>query len=364
MLARGDFWRLPTIPPAHLKNNVPLPSVAVIVPARNEADVIGSSIESLLRQTYPSSIQVFLVDDDSSDETTQVATRAAIEHESANRLTLVKAMPLPPGWKGKLWALQQGLEKAAQSKPDYFLLTDADIVHSPQNLIYLVTRAEEENFDLVSLMVKLQCKTWAEQALIPSFVFFFFMLYPPAWVARTDRRTAAAAGGCILIRRAALERVGGIASIRNQLIDDCALAREVKKGGRIWLGITHETYSARGYGSWSGIERMIARSAFTQLRHSTLVLMGTIVAMVITYLAPPLLLFAGKWAAIAGAVAWILMMISFVPTLRFYGRSWLWAPLLPLIAAFYLAATLHSAVLYWLGRGGFWKGRVQDPSPT
>ena len=364
VLARGAFWRLRTIPPPNRKDNAPLPSVAVIVPARNEADVIGSCITSLLRQSYPNSIQVFLVDDDSSDATTEVATRAAIELESAHRLTLVRATTLPPGWKGKLWALSQGVEKAAESKPDYFLLTDADVVHSPQDLVHLVLRAEEGNFDLVSLMVKLQCQTWAERALIPPFVFFFFMLYPAAWVASPDRRTAAAAGGCILIRRAALERVGGIASIRDQLIDDCALARGVKKTGRIWLGVTQDTYSARGYGSWSGIERMIARSAFTQLRHSTFVLMGTVAAMVITYLAPPFLLFTEKWAAVAGAAAWILMMISFAPTLRFYGRSWLWAPLLPLIAGFYLAATIHSAVLYWLGRGGYWKGRVQDPTPT
>jgi hopene-associated glycosyltransferase HpnB len=208
-------------------------------------------------------------------------------------------------------------------------------------------------------MVKLRCRSFAETLLIPAFVFFFFMLYPPAWVARPDRRTAAAAGGCILIRPSALDRIGGIASIRGEIIDDCALARAVKRtGGRIWLGVTDDTRSIRAYNSFSEIRSMISRTAFAQLHHSTLLLLGTILGMAVIYLAPPLLLFTS--GAYLGLASWILMTIAYAPALRFYGRSIAWAPLLPLIALFYVSATLDSALSYWTGRGGVWKDRVQD----
>jgi hopene-associated glycosyltransferase HpnB len=211
-------------------------------------------------------------------------------------------------------------------------------------------------------MVKLRCRSFAETLLIPAFVFFFFMLYPPAWVNRRDRRTAAAAGGCILIRPSALDRIGGIAAIRDAIIDDCALARAVKRtGGGIWLGVTDDTVSIREYSTFAQIRAMISRTAFAQLRHSALLLAGTILGMAVIYLAPPLLLFArNPLAAIFGLAAWILMSIAYSPALRFYGRSLGWSPLLPLVALFYLSATIESAVSYWTGRGGVWKGRVQD----
>jgi hopene-associated glycosyltransferase HpnB len=254
------------------------------------------------------------------------------------------------------------LKHAQSLAPDYLLLTDADIVHAPDNIAQLVARAEAGELDLVSLMVKLRCRSLAETLLIPAFVFFFFMLYPPTWAARRDRKTAAAAGGCILIRPRALDRIGGIASIRAAIIDDCALARAVKRsGGRIWLGVTEETRSIREYATFAEIRGMISRTAFAQLDHSVLLLLGTILGMAVIYLAPPLLLFTrNPLAAMFGLVAWILMTIAYAPALRFYGRSIAWAPLLPLIALFYMSATVESALSYWTGRGGVWKDRVQD----
>jgi hopene-associated glycosyltransferase HpnB len=316
------------------------PRVVAVVPARNEADVIGRSVGSLLRSEYP--VDVIVVDDHSTDGTAEAAGRS-------ERLTVIHAAALPAGWTGKLWAVSQGIPAAGT--PDYFLLTDADIEHGPENVLQLVARAESGGFDMVSLMVKLRCESLAEKALIPAFVFFFFKLYPPG------PATRGAAGGCILIRRTALERIGGIARVRGELIDDCALAREVKRsGGRIWLGVTQSTRSIRDYGSFADVEQMISRTAFTQLGYSVWMLVGAVVGMAVTYLLPPVLAFAGYPLAMA---AWGLMAIAYVPVLRFYGRSILWAPLLPLVALFYTAATVHSAVRYWRGKGGMWKGRVQ-----
>ena len=358
LLARGGFWRMQVdeeVVPAESTRKV-----AVIIPARNESEVVGAAIVSLLKQDYGVAVHVFLVDDHSSDGTAEVARRAAAE--AADRFTIVTARPLPLGWSGKLWAVSEGLVAAESFQADYYWLTDADIVHQPDNLRALVARAESHNLDLVSLMVKLRCQSWAEKFLIPAFVFFFFKLYPPAWVASRDRRTAAAAGGCILIRPKALERMGGIAAIRDQLIDDCALAHAVKRGGGgVWLGLTTKAHSLRSYGSATEVGRMISRTAFTQLACSTLMLFGALGGMFVTYLAPPLLLWFGGWAAVLGGAAWLLMSITFWPTVRFYGLSPLWAPLLPLTAAFYTGATVWSAIQHWRGQGGWWKGRVQGP---
>jgi hopene-associated glycosyltransferase HpnB len=344
--ARGGFWLIKT--PAKPVPSAATKSVCVIIPARNEESVVGEAITSL-RPWY-----VILVDDHSSDRTATIAAEAGA--------SVVKAGPLPPGWSGKLWAISKGLKDAQSLAPDYFLFTDADIVHGPNNIAELVARAETGGFDLVSLMVKLRCRSFAETLLIPAFVFFFFMLYPPAWVARRDRHTAAAAGGCILIRPSALDRIGGIAAIRGEIIDDCALARAVKRtGGRIWLGVADETRSIRAYGSFSEIRSMISRTAFAQLHHSTLLLLGTILGMAVIYVAPPLLLFTpNALAAYLGLAAWILMIVAYAPACRFYGRSVAWAPTLPLVALFYMSATIDSALSYWTGRGGVWKDRIQD----
>ena len=344
--ARGGFWQIKA--PHNPGRPTATKSVCVIIPARDEEPVVGEAITSLRPW------RVIVVDDHSSDRTAAVAAEAGAE--------VIQAGPLPPGWSGKLWAISEGLKHAQSAATDYLLLTDADIVHAPGNVAELVARAEAGGLDLVSLMVKLRCRSLAERLLIPAFVFFFFMLYPPAWVARRDRKTAAAAGGCILIRPSALEAIGGIAAIRGEIIDDCALARAVKRtGGGIWLGVSEETHSIRDYTTFAEIRGMISRTAFAQLHHSALLLLGTILGMAIIYLAPPLLLFTGNpLASIFGLAAWILMTIAYAPALRFYGRSIALAPLLPLVALFYISATIDSAIAYWTGRGGVWKDRVQD----
>ena len=362
LTGRGRFWRVSNAASELNLLFMPAPRVAVVMPARNEADVVGLAIASLLEQDYAGQVQIFVVDDHSSDETANVARRAAAD--KAEQLTISSAMPLPAGWTGKMWALSQGVQEATQCTPDYFLFTDADIVHASDSVTSLVARAQKDKLDLVSMMVRLRCLSLAERALIPAFGFFFFMLYPPEWVSSPTHRTAAAAGGCILVRAEALARMGGIAAIRNELIDDCALGREIKRNGRVWLGLTQNTYSIRGYDGFSGIGRMISRNAFYQLRHSGWLLMATVLGMAITYLGPPVSVCFGGWAALWGGAAWLLMTAAFWPTLRFYSRSPLWAPLLPLIAMFYTGATVYSAVQYWLGRGGDWKGRLQDANAS
>jgi hopene-associated glycosyltransferase HpnB len=358
--ARGRFWT-GRFGPTESEFPGPYPSVSVIIPARDEAEFIAPVVESLLRQRYPGRLQVILVDDHSSDGTQQQAMAAAARAGS-DRLSVRSAAPLPAGWKGKMWALDEGLRASQPFRADYYLFADADIVHSPDSLNRLVMRAQSGGFDLVSYMVKLRCETLAERALMPAFSFFFFMLYPPRWVSDGNHRTAAAAGGCALIRSATLSKIGGIAAIQGELIDDCALAGAVKhSGGTIWLGQTETTRSIRPYGGFSDIAHLISRTAFTQLRHSSLLLAGTVAAMSLTYLVPPVILAAGGWAALFGASAWIIMSACYWPTLHFYKLSPLWAPALPLVALFYLGATVQSAVEYWNGSGGQWKGRVQDP---
>jgi hopene-associated glycosyltransferase HpnB len=366
LLAHGRFWRIP-LPPAPAKGGLERgsqteggPTIAVVIPARNEADVIGRAVSSLLRQDLMGSIHIFVVDDNSTDGTADAALQAAGPH--TDRVTVIEGRPLPPGWSGKLWALQQGVEQALAQRPDLLLLTDADVEHSSHNVGLLVAQANSGGYDLVSFMVKLHCRSVAERLLIPAFVFFFFMLYPPEWIGDSRRKTAGAAGGCLLIRPAALERIGGIAAIRQEIIDDCALARAVKQsGGKVWLGASADTHSVRPYDSFAEIERMIARTAFNQLRHSGVLLFGTVVGMLLIYVLPLLLLVSGSARlAVVGAVAFGLMCMSYLPMVRFYGLNPLWTLTLPASAVFYSAATVHSAFKYWRGRGGEWKGRAQD----
>lgn len=358
LVARGGFWRVSDSASDPKLSCTSRARVAVVVPARNEEEVVGKAIRSLLEQDYAGPLHILLVDDHSVDDTVRVTREAAADTEE--RLTIVSATLLPTGWTGKMWALFQGVEKAAEFTPDYFLFTDADIVHAPDSVTSLVARAQAGNLSMVSMMVRLHCSSLAERMLIPAFVFFFFMLYPPQWVSNPRRKTAAAAGGDILVGREALARIGGIAAIRNELIDDCALARRIKENGSLWLGLTEDTRSIRGYGTFGSVGRMISRNAFYQLRHSVWLLIATVVGLAITFLVPPVLVFFGGWAALCGGAAWLLMSIAFSPTLRFFSLSRLWGPLLPLAALFYTGATIHSAVRYWLGLGGEWKGRVQD----
>jgi hopene-associated glycosyltransferase HpnB len=357
LLGRGGFWRMRDASPEGALPAV-APGVVAVIPARNEALVVARAVGSLVWQRYPGEFHVVLVDDDSEDGTADAARGA----DPAGLLEVVRAGPIPAGWTGKLWAASEGIRAAQRFQPEYLLLTDADIVHPPGNLSALVARAGSGGYDVVSFMATLECRTFAERALIPAFVFFFFMLYPPAWIRSLRRGTAAAAGGCILIRREMLELAGGLAAIRGEVIDDCALARAVRRrGGRVWLGLSAATRSVRGYATWGEIGRMISRSAFAQLHHSVWLLIGTVLGLALTYMAPPALAIAAHGPAAAlGTGAWLVMSAAYFPALRFYRRSPAWAPLLPAIAAFYLGATIHSAVCYWRGAGGRWKGRVQD----
>jgi hopene-associated glycosyltransferase HpnB len=338
----------------------PSPRVVAVVPARNEAAVLPRSLRSLLAQDYAPPLTVILVDDQSEDDTAEVARRVAAA--ARGEVVVLRGEPRPPGWTGKVWALQQGIAHAAtlRDPPQYLLLTDADIAYAPDALTHLVARARADGLVLASLMAKLNRESLAERALIPAFIFFFQMLYPFAWVGRPTMRTAAAAGGCMLVEKSAFERAGGMAAIRDALIDDCALAAVMKAQGPIWLGLTERVVSLRPYPRLDDIRRMVSRSAYAQLGYSPLLLAGTLIGMAVTYLAAPLLaVFAGYPASAFGVAAWLLMAIAFQPTLRFYRASPFWGLALPLIAAAYLVFTIDSAYQHWRGRGGMWKGRPQ-----
>jgi hopene-associated glycosyltransferase HpnB len=370
---RAWFWRVrSTDADRHVPKEPPQwPTVAVIVPARNEAETIAQVTASLVLQNYPGEFSITLVDDHSTDATAEIARQAADQHGAAERLTILSASNLPSGWTGKLWALNEGLLRSeasptAPQPPDFYWFTDADVAHAPDTLRDLIARAVQGSLDLTSLMVMLQAQTFPERALIPAFLYFFLMLYPPGWIADEDLATAGAAGGCVLLTRSALQRIGGLASIRSEVIDDCALAKAVKStGGKVWLGLTRKSASLRAYDTFGEIRDLIARTAFTQLRYSPLLLVGTILGMFLTYVAPVALLFAhDSTARVLAGTAWLLMTLSFLPTVRFYRLSWLWAPLLPLTALFYTYATWLSALRYWMGKGGQWKGRAQASRGT
>ena len=363
LLFRGWFWRgreSDAIDAPSMLQGGPWPRVAAVVPARDEAAVLPQSLPSLLAQDYTPPLTVIVVDDQSEDGTFAVARH--IGSAAGREVVVLRGAPRPPGWTGKVWAMQQGIAHAAAmpDPPHYLLLTDADISYSPDALRHLVARARSGGLVLTSLMAKLNCASLAERALIPAFIFFFQMLYPFAWVGRTSKRTAAAAGGCMLVERRALEKAGGMAAIRDALIDDCALAAVLKAEGPIWLGLTERVVSLRPYPRVDDIRRMVSRSAYAQLRYSPLMLAGTVAGLALTFLAAPLLaIFAGYPSWGFGVAAWGLMTIAFQPTLRFYRLSPLWGPVLPLIAAAYLAFTVDSAYQHWRGRGGMWKGRAQ-----
>jgi hopene-associated glycosyltransferase HpnB len=359
LLARGSFWRMPVEAFAVATCTA---RVVAVIPARDEADLIGDTVRSLLQQAHVVPLQVIVIDDASADGTAEAATAAAAAINASERLTVLRGAPLPAGWSGKLWAMSQGVRAALPLDADYLLFTDADIHHDADAVAAMVARAETDQFDLVSFMVELRALTLAEKLLVPAFVFFFFMLYPPGWIASPRARTAGAAGGCMLMRPRALAAMGGLEAIRSALIDDCALARAAKgSGARIWLGLTRRSHSTRPYGSFAAVGRMISRTAFNQLRHSYLLLGATLAGLWLTYMVPPALLLSGKPVSIAlGAGGWLLMSIAYWPIVRFYRLPSVWALTLPAVAVFYTAATAHSAVQYALHRGGEWKGRIQD----
>jgi hopene-associated glycosyltransferase HpnB len=365
LAGRGAFWlgrERDEAVSAGRGASCPWPSVTAVIPARDEAECVGETVSSLIRQDYPGILTVVVVDDQSRDGTAQVAHQAAAALGVADRLTVLSGCALPTGWTGKLWAQHQGVAaaEAAPRPPDYLLLTDADIVYVPDQLRRLVARAQSGGNVLTSLMAKLRCDSFAERMFIPAFIFFFQMLYPFAWANDQRRATAAAAGGCMLVRRDKLCEAGGMASIRDALIDDCALAKRLKAHGPIWIGLTDGVRSARAYPALEDIRRMVSRTAFAQLRYSPLLLTGTILGLTVTYLAPVLLaVFAGGMAQMLGIAAWLLVAFAFQPTLRFYRVSPLWGLALPGIAAIYMAFTVDSAYQHARGRGGMWKGRAQ-----
>jgi hopene-associated glycosyltransferase HpnB len=355
------------------------PSICAIVPARDEADVIDRSLRSLLQQDYQGDFSIILVDDRSSDGTGNIAKKLATENATKHELDIILGEPLPNGWTGKLWAIDRGINYAIQraktqdNLPDYFLLTDADIQHDRLNLMQLVTKAETEDLELVSLMVLLRCQSLWEKLLIPAFIFFFQKLYPFPLVNLRDCKVAAAAGGCILVDRRALERIGGMQSLRHSLIDDCTLATKIKNSRSkdinnnynkgIWLGLTESTVSLRPYPNLQTIWDMVARTAYYQLNYSPLFLIGTTCGMFLIYLAPVLSLSIGIWngnflLSIAGFMSWMLMVIAYCPTLKLYSRSPIFGLCLPLIALLYTGMTIDSALRYYQGKGGAWKGRV------
>ena len=349
LFLHGRFWHSgPELRPMLPAN---APPVAVIVPARDEAETITASLGSLLAQDYPGRLSVVLVDDGSSDGTADIAARL-------RGLTIIAGGPRPVGWAGKLWALNQGI---AATDAEFILLTDADITHDPRHVATLVAQADRHGLDMVSEMVALNCASLAERALIPAFVYFFQLLYPFAKVNDPMSAVAGAAGGTILIRRRALSRIGGIGAIQGALIDDCALAAKVKPGGRIWLGHSGLARSIRPYPDFADIWRMVARSAYVQLRLSPWLLVASTLGLALIFLLPPwLVLFADGWVRGAGFLAWLGMAASFLPTLTRYRQPFWWAPLLPAIALFYMAATIGSAINHHRGRGVVWKRRSYE----
>ncbi|MFD9124127.1 glycosyltransferase [Kitasatospora sp. NPDC059571] len=358
-VCRGLFWRTDVrLPPREEPER--WPSVAVVVPARDEAEVLPLSLPSLLAQKYPGPARVVLVDDHSGDGTGEVARRLAAD--GGLPLTVAVPPPLPSGWTGKLWALRHGVELAGDV--DLLLLTDADIAHGPTSLAELVAAAGSNGLDLVSQMARLRVATGWERLVVPAFVYFFAQLYPFRWSNRPGARTAAAAGGCTLVRREALERAGGVAAIRGAVIDDVSLARAVKRtGGRTWLGLADRVASVRPYPRLADLWRMVSRSAYAQLRHSPLLLLGTVLGLGLVYLVPPVAVAAGLAAGApavwgTGAAAWALMAGTFAPMLRYYRQPVAAAPLLPFTAGLYLLMTVDSAVRHWRGRGAVWKGRT------
>jgi hopene-associated glycosyltransferase HpnB len=347
VFAHGNFWR--STPELSAAIPTILPAVDIVVPARNESATIAAVIQSLVTQDYPGKFRVVLVDDDSSDGTAAAAG-------SDSRLEILRLDAKPPGWSGKLWAMSQGI---AAGDAELLFLTDADIVHDPRHLSTLVAALQDLDRDMVSEMVRLNCVSLAERALVPAFVYFFQMLYPFARVNDPTSTVAGAAGGTVLIRRTALQNIGGIESMRGALIDDVTLARAVKQHGSIFLGHSSLAQSIRPYPRFVDIWRMISRTAFTQLRYSGVLLALTVAGMALVWLAPVLeALWASGWRAACGLTACVLAVISYQPTLQRYQRHPAWALCLPLIALFYLAATIASALDHWRGKGASWKNRA------
>jgi hopene-associated glycosyltransferase HpnB len=374
-LWHGDFWRLEPVLPQP-GEPVSWPAVDVIIPARDEADILPHALPTVLGQNYAGRVRIFLVDDHSEDGTADVARELAGQSPYGERLNLVEPAPRPKGWTGKLWALHQGMQASESDAASLVLFTDADIAHEEKSLARLVSHSLQGDYDLVSLMARLQATGFWSRLLIPAFVYFFAMLYPFKRVGDPRSRCAGAAGGCVLLRRQALGQAGGLAAIAGALIDDCSLGRLIKRcgradGGRIWLGFTREVVSMRPCTDLATVWRMVARTAFVQLHHSWLLLLGTVFGMTLIFLTPPLCLVVGLWglflqqsavtagiSVIMGFGVWAVMTRTFRPMTCLYQQPWCTAWLLPLAACLYTLMTVDSALRFLRGAGGAWKGRT------
>jgi hopene-associated glycosyltransferase HpnB len=371
LAGHGLFWRtdrrLPEAfdPPGW-------PDVVAIVPARNEAALLPLTLPTLLGQDYPGRFRVVLVDDESTDGTAEAAASSAAAAAGGDgALTVVRGTARPPGWAGKVWAMSEGVAEAGQ--PAYLLFTDADVAHQPWTVAALVRAAEARGLDLVSQMARLHTATFWERALVPAFVYFFALLYPFRRVSRPGARTAGAAGGCMLVRREALEAAAGLERIRGELIDDVALGRVLKRrpgSGGVWLGHATGVTSLRPY-RFSDLWAMVARSAYTQLRHSPALLAGTVAGLMVLFATPPVAAVAGVLGLLAGSsgspatvaaacgpAAWLVMASTEVPVLRLYGLNPLRGAALPAVAFLYTAMTVDSARRHRRGVGGAWKDRT------
>ena len=331
---------------------VDLGDITVLIPARNEAETIKATLPALTAQGR--GLNIILIDDQSSDGTGQVARKAVDEN-----LLIIKGKSLPSGWTGKLWALEQG---RSHIRTPFTLLLDADIEPLPGIIGELKRAMQERDVQLISLMAELRMDTFWEKLLMPAFIYFFKLLYPFRLSNTGTSRVAAAAGGCILLETRLLHEIGGFDSLRGELIDDCALARRIKTlGYKTWIGLTHSVRSIRPYEKLRTIWEMVARTAFTQLHYSGLVLALCTAIMVLSFVVPGLGLFLPSgMAKFFSALGLAIMILCYLPTLKFYGLPGRWALALPLIGILYLAMTWTSAMRYWLGGGSHWKGRVYD----
>lgn len=331
-----------------------LSDVTVLIPARDEAAHLDRTLAALARQGQ--GLSVLVIDDNSTDGTAEVARVAPLDN-----LTVIAGQPLPPGWTGKLWALEQARRQVTTAR---VLLLDADILIAPGTIAGLRAKALAEGRQMVSLMAQLRMTHLVERMLIPAFIYFFKLLYPFALSNAGSRWVAAAAGGCVLIDRAMLDRIGGFGALADAVIDDCTLARRVREaGGRTWVGVTYAATSLRGYDDFAGIHAMVARSAYSQLRYSPWLLAGCSALMALLFWVPPLgLVFGSVPTRLLALAAWAAMAASYWPTLAYYRVSRAWALALPVIGSVYLVMTWSSALRYWRGIRTAWRGRAYHRS--
>lgn len=348
LAAPAQPWRNRHLLPAAAPGDHDLGDVTVLIPARDEAQLLPRTLRALARQGR--GLHVIVVDDQSRDGTADVA-RAVLPEG----LSVIEGRPLPEGWSGKVWAQHQG--EPHLDRP-LTLLLDADIELAPGMLAALRAKLTDEGLGLVSLMARLRTEGLWERLLVPPFVYFFKLVYPFAESNRPGSRVAAAAGGCVLLRTRVLRDAGGFAALRDAIIDDCALARRVKgAGATTWIGQSLDVVSRRGYESLGGLWDMVARTAYTQLGYSPWMLAGCTAAMLLAFAVPVAALFAGGFTAGVGAVALALMMLSFAPSVLLLELPIAWVATLPVAAALYLSMTWSSAVRYWRGERSRWRGR-------